>query len=82
MTDHSQHDNDAQKAGRTDQQRRQKRHQGQDQCGAHDAAAASLENVKRRNLEAAEAWEAMADRLERTNAHRDANEAAREARAI
>ena len=51
------------------------------QC-RRDADEASLENVKRRNLEAAEAWEAMADRLERTNAHRDANEAAREARAV
>lgn len=49
------------------------------QC-RRDADEASLENVKRRNLEAAEAWEAMANRLERTNAHRDANEAAREAR--
>jgi hypothetical protein len=47
-----------------------------------DADAASLENVKKRNLEAAIAWEAMADRLERTNAHRDANEAARETRVI
>ena len=49
------------------------------QC-RRDADAASLENVKKRNLEAAMAWEAMADRLQRTNAHRDANEAAREAR--
>ena len=47
-----------------------------------DEALAYFENVKRRNLEAAEAWEAMASRLERTNAHRDANEAAREARAV
>ncbi len=47
-----------------------------------DADAARLENVKKRNLEAAIAWDAMADRLERTNAHRDANEAAREARAV
>jgi hypothetical protein len=45
-----------------------------------DADAASLENVKRRNLDAATAWEAMADRMVRTNAHRDANEAAREIR--
>ena len=45
-----------------------------------DADAASLENVKRRNLDAATAWEAMADRMVRTNAHRDANEAARETR--
>jgi hypothetical protein len=45
-----------------------------------DADAASLENVKQRNLDAAIAWEAMADRMTRTNAHRDANEAAREAR--
>jgi hypothetical protein len=45
-----------------------------------DAAAASLENVKRRNLEAATAWEAMADRMTRTIAHREANEAGRETR--
>ena len=51
------------------------------QC-RRDADEASLENVKRRNLEAAAAWEAMAERMVRTNAHRDANEAAREARAV
>lgn len=44
------------------------------------AEAASLENVRARQLEAAEAWEAMADRLTRTNAHREANEVARAAR--
>lgn len=47
-----------------------------------DAAAASLENVRRRNLDAATAWDAMAERLLRTNAHREANEAVREARSL
>jgi hypothetical protein len=42
-----------------------------------DAAAATLVNVRQRNLEAADAWEAMAARMNRTNAHREANEAAR-----
>jgi hypothetical protein len=42
-----------------------------------DADAATLENVRHRNAEAALAWEAMAERLLRTNAHRDSNEAAK-----
>lgn len=46
------------------------------QC-RREAADASLDNVKRRNLDAAAAWDAMAERMVRTNAHRDANEAAR-----
>ncbi|GAA4041178.1 hypothetical protein GCM10022281_22700 [Sphingomonas rosea] len=41
------------------------------------AEASTLANVRTLNLEAAEAWEAMADRLTRTMVHRDANEAAR-----
>jgi len=43
----------------------------------NDANAATLDNVRDRNLNAALAWEAMADRLVRTNAHREANAAAR-----
>ena len=42
-----------------------------------DAAAASLENVRQRNLDAATAWDAMAERLSRTEAHREANLAKR-----
>ncbi|GAA4011841.1 hypothetical protein GCM10022280_06940 [Sphingomonas swuensis] len=45
-----------------------------------DAEAATLDNVRNRNLEAASAWEAMAERMVRTNAHREANEASRAAR--
>lgn len=46
------------------------------QCRS-DADAATLDNVRERNLNAALAWEAMADRLVRTNAHREANATAR-----
>ena len=42
-----------------------------------DAEAASLLNVKQRNLDAALAWDAMAERLSRTEAHREANLAKR-----
>lgn len=49
------------------------------QC-RRDAEASTLTNVRQRNLDAAEAWDAMADRLVRTNAHREANEEARAAR--
>lgn len=42
-----------------------------------DAEAASLSNVKQRNLDAALAWDAMAERLSRTEAHREANLAKR-----
>ncbi len=42
-----------------------------------DADAASLANVKQRNLDAAMAWDAMAERLSRTEAHREANLAKR-----
>ncbi|WP_300973898.1 hypothetical protein [Sphingomonas sp. LHG3406-1] len=45
-----------------------------------NADASTLDNVRQRNLDAASAWEAMADRLVRTNAHREANEVARAAR--
>jgi hypothetical protein len=45
----------------------------------NEADQSTLHNVKERNLHAALAWEAMADRLHRTNAHREANAAARAA---
>jgi len=45
-----------------------------------EADAATLENVRRRSLEAATAWEAMAARITRTNAHREANEVGKIAR--
>lgn len=48
------------------------------QC-RQDAEAATLVNVRQRNLEAAEAWDAMAERMNRTIAHREANQARREA---
>ena len=40
-----------------------------------DAAAASLANVRERCLRAAEAWDAMADRAERSERHREADAA-------
>ena len=43
-----------------------------------DADAATLDNVKQRNLDAAVAWEAMAERMNRTIAHREANQARRD----
>jgi hypothetical protein len=43
-----------------------------------DAASATLDNVRQRNLDAASAWDAMADRMNRTIAHREANQARRE----
>lgn len=48
------------------------------QC-RRDADSATLVNVRQRNLEAAEAWDAMAERITRTLAHREANEASRKA---
>ena len=47
------------------------------QC-RRDAANATLENVRRRNLDAAEAWDGMAERITRTIAHREANLASRD----
>lgn len=44
----------------------------------HDAKAATLDNVRERNLRAAEAWERMAERIlrtERSKAARAQNEA-------
>ena len=46
------------------------------QCRS-EAEASALDNVRERNLNAALAWDAMAERLHRTNAHREANAAAR-----
>ena len=43
-----------------------------------DADKATLENVRRRHLDAAVAWDGMAERINRTNAHREANLARRE----
>lgn len=40
-----------------------------------DAKAAVLQNVKERHLRAADAWEKMADRTERTNDLREKREA-------
>ena len=38
-----------------------------------DADKATLVNVRQRSLDAAEAWDAMADRVTRTLAHKEAN---------
>lgn len=46
------------------------------QCRS-EAESSALDNVRERNFNAALAWEAMAERLHRTNAHREANAAAR-----
>ena len=51
------------------------------QC-RRDAETSTLDNVRRRNLDAADAWDAMAERLNRTNAHREANEAVRADRSL
>jgi hypothetical protein len=48
------------------------------QC-RREADAATLENVRQRSLDAATAWDGMAERITRTNAHREANQASREA---
>jgi hypothetical protein len=48
------------------------------QC-RRDADETTLDNVRERNLNAASAWDAMADRLHRTMAHKEANAAARAA---
>ena len=42
-----------------------------------DADASSLENVRQRNLSAADAWEAMAVRVRRAQEQRAVNEAAK-----
>lgn len=44
-----------------------------------EAEQSTLNNVRERNFNAALAWDAMAERLHRTNAHREANAAARAA---
>ena len=46
-----------------------------------DAAAATLANVRERCLRAADAWEAMADRAERSERHREADAARKAAMA-
>lgn len=43
-----------------------------------EAEAATLANVRQRHLDAALAWDGMADRIARTNAHREANQARRD----
>jgi hypothetical protein len=48
------------------------------QC-RREADTATLANVRQRHLDAAEAWDGMAERITRTNAHREANLAGREA---
>lgn len=45
----------------------------------HEAATASLENVRERCLRSALAWEAMADQLRVTQAYKQTNEVARNA---
>jgi hypothetical protein len=47
------------------------------QC-RREAESATLENVRQRSLDAAVAWDGMAERITRTNAHREANQARRE----
>lgn len=47
------------------------------QC-RREAESATLANVRQRHLDAAEAWDGMAERITRTNAHREANLARRE----
>ena len=42
-----------------------------------DAEQSTLENVRRRNLSAAEAWDAMALRVRRAQEQREVNEAAK-----
>ena len=42
-----------------------------------EALVASLANVRALNTDAALAWDAMADRLVRTESHREMNEAAK-----
>ncbi|MFN3725750.1 MAG: hypothetical protein ACK4SZ_05525 [Allosphingosinicella sp.] len=46
-----------------------------------DAAAATLANVRERCLRAADAWDAMADRAERSERHREADAARKAAMA-
>ena len=46
-----------------------------------DAEAATLENVRERNLSAALAWESMAERARRTQSYRTAHEAEKAAQA-
>jgi hypothetical protein len=43
-----------------------------------DADKATLENVRQRNLQAAIAWDGMAERITRTIAHREANQVGRD----
>ena len=43
-----------------------------------EAEAATLANVRQRHLDAATAWDGMAERIARTNAHREVNQARRD----
>jgi hypothetical protein len=47
------------------------------QC-RRDAETATLVNVRQRNLDAADAWDVMAERITKTIAHREANQVRRE----
>jgi hypothetical protein len=44
-----------------------------------DAETATLVNVRQRHLDAAVAWDGMAERITKTMAHREANQVRREA---